>query len=256
VFFVVSFTDAFAGIFSPYYKYTGNTTLGKCFCPGVSVDQGIPLRDNIKCNHYRACKVVNFKMKTADGKKLNALIASCLLCMLLLIACSFDYGAGTGLENTRPDIVMENIEYVRVRGGDMLARFQAEHAVRWEEQMLMELKNLTFEQMEDHGETVNVEGAANVAAVQIDSGDISLWGGVRISIQSEDITINTTELEWKDKEKAIIGGEEEEVEVQRSDGTNFTGRGFSADVRSRTWSFSGEVNGSYVEKDEDEKEEG
>jgi LPS export ABC transporter protein LptC len=176
--------------------------------------------------------------------------ACCLISMYLLIACSFDYGAGTGLENTRPDIVMENIEYVRVRGGDMLARFQAEHAERWEELQIMELRNFTFEQMEDHGETVNVEGAAKAATVQIDTGDISLSGGVQISIESEDIVINTAELEWKDKEKTIKGGVEEEVDVKRSDGTTFIGKGFSADIRSRTWSFSGEVKGRYVEKDE------
>jgi LPS export ABC transporter protein LptC len=193
-------------------------------------------------------------METAAEKKQTtrlffALIVCCFLCDFLLAACSFDYGAGTGLENTRPDIVMENIEYVRVRGGDMLARFRADYAERWEEQQIMKLRNLTFEQMEDHGETVNVEGAAKTAAVLIDTGDISLSDGVRVSIESEDVIINTKELEWKDKEKTIMGGEEEEVDVQRSDGTSFTGIGFSADIRSRTWSFTGEVKGSYVEKD-------
>jgi len=201
-------------------------------------------------------------MKANNGIKQNfhslspsiiTLWACCLLYMLFSTACTFDYGAGTGMENTRPDIVMENIEYVRVRGGDMLARFQAEYAERWEEQQLMELKNLTFEQMEDHGETVNVEGAAKTAAVQIDTGDVSLSGGVRISIESEDIIINTAELEWKDKEKTIKGSEEAEVDVQRSDGTSFTGKGFSADIRSRTWAFTGEVKGSYVEKEEEEE---
>jgi LPS export ABC transporter protein LptC len=172
-----------------------------------------------------------------------------LLCTFIFMACSFDYGAGTGLEDTRPDIVMENIEYVRVRKGDMLARFQAEHAERWEERQLMELRNFTFEQMENHGETVNVEGAAKAATVQIDTGDISLSGGVLVSIESEDIIINTEELEWRDKEKAIKGGAEEEVDVKRSDGTSFTGKGFSANIRSRTWSFSGEVKGLFVEKD-------
>jgi LPS export ABC transporter protein LptC len=197
-------------------------------------------------------------MEAGTKKKQNTrlfftLIVCCLLCAFLLAACSFDYGAGTGLENTRPDIVMENIEYVRVRGGDILARFRAEYAERWEEQQIMRLRNLTFEQMEGHGETVNVEGAANVAEVQIDTGDISLSGGVRVGIESEDVVINTIELEWKDKEKTIKGGEEEEVDVQRSDGTSFTGIGFSADIRSRNWSFSGEVKGRYVEKDDKEK---
>jgi len=194
-------------------------------------------------------RTVNTSKKNEKSHSPIALWACCFLCTFLLVACSFDYGAGTGLENTRPDIVMENIEYVRVRGGDMLARFQAEHAERWEELQLMELRNFTFEQMEDRGKTVNVEGAAKAATVQISTGDISLSGGVHVSIESEDVIINTAELEWKDKEKIIKGGVEEEVDVKRSDGTSFVGRGFSADIRSRTWSFLGEVKGRYVEKD-------
>ena len=179
----------------------------------------------------------------------------CLFCVLLLAACSFDYGEGQGDMDEKPDIVMENIEYVRVRGGNVLARFQAEHAERWEERQTMELRNFTFEQMEDQGEKVNVEGNATTAKVQLDSGDISLSGGVWINIESEDITLSTEELEWKDKEKTIYCGVDDEVDVGRSDGTSFTGRGFSADIRSRTWVFTGEVKRTYVEKDEEEDEE-
>ena len=194
--------------------------------------------------------------KLNKDKKLAFFSAGLFLyCTLLLAACSFDYGAGQGSENERPDIVMENIEYVRVRGGDILARFRAEHAERWEERQLMELRDFSFEQMEDRGETVNVEGTAKMATVQLVSGDITFSDGVWVRIESEDITISTIGLEWKDKEKNLTGYEDVEVDVQRSDGTNFTGIGFSADIRSRTWNFSGEVKGTYLEEDEDEDEE-
>ena len=189
-----------------------------------------------------------------ERKSLYPFYAVCLLYALLLAACSFDYGDGENLEDSRPDIVMENIEYVRVRGGDILARFHAEYAERWEDRQTMELRNFTFEQMEDRGETVNVEGSAKAAAVHLDTGDITLSGGVLVSIESEDVVISTYGLEWKDREKTLTGGEEEEVDVLRSDGTSFTGRGLSADIRSRVWSFSGEVSGTYVEKDEEEDE--
>jgi len=182
----------------------------------------------------------------------NLLALSCLLCAFLLNACSFDYGAGDGSERGRPDIVMSNIEYTRVRGGDVLARFRGEHAERWEDAQIMRITNFTFEQMEDKGETVNVEGSAGAAEVQLESGDITLFGGVTIRIESEDVIINTDRIEWKDKEKTITGGEGERVEIRRSDGTSFTGMGVFADVRRRTWGFSGEVRGTYVEEDEEE----
>jgi len=171
---------------------------------------------------------------------------------LISVSCTFDYGEDKDGEKNRPDIVMENIEYVRVRKGDPLARFQAEHAERWEDRQTMELKYFSFEQMD--AETINAEGKAGAAVVQLGSGDISLKNGVRINVESEDVIITTAGLEWKDKEKILSGGELDEVEIERSDGTKFFGRGFSADARNRTWAFSGEVKGSYVEKEDEDEE--
>jgi len=190
--------------------------------------------------------------KERKNRFLFPLLFSFLLYAILLNACSFDYGAGDGSESKRPDIVMENIEYTRVRGGDLLARFRGEHAERWEDTQIMRITNFTFEQMEDKGETVNVEGSAGAAEVQLESGDITLFDGVIIRIESEDVIINTDRINWKDKEKTISGDEGEKVEIQRSDGTSFTGIGVFADIRSRTWRFSGGAEGTYVEEDEEE----
>ena len=176
-----------------------------------------------------------------------------LIIGLLLNACSFDYGDAES-EDEKADIVMEDIEYVRVRGGDPLARFQAEYAERWEERQTMELKDFTFEQLEDSGDTINAIGKAGAAVVQLESGDIVLSDGVRINIESEDIIIITSKLDWKDKEKLLFGDDEDEVDIERSDGTSFSGIGFSADIRNRTWVFLGEVKGTYAEDDEDEEE--
>lgn len=169
---------------------------------------------------------------------------------LLITACSFDYGAVSESDKNKPDIVMENLEYVRVRGGDPLVRFQAEYAERWEDRQAMELRNFSFEQLQDHGETINAQGRAGAASVQLNSGNISLKNGVSISVESEDITIQTSGLEWRDKEKTLSGAANAEVDIERSDGTSFSGIGFSADARNRTWTFTGEVKGSYVEKDD------
>lgn len=174
---------------------------------------------------------------------------------LVFTACSFDYGIDAESNKGKPDIIMENLEYVRVRKGDPLARIQAEHAERWEERQTMELRDFTFEQMNDNGNNVNADGRAGMAIMQLESGDISLKGGVRIRIDSEDVVISTAELEWQDKEKILSGGVEDEVDIERSDGTIFSGIGFYADARNRTWSFAGEVKGTYVEKDDEEEEE-
>ena len=183
----------------------------------------------------------------------GGILCSLLSLSLLFAACTFDYGQAGESDKTKPDIVMENIEYVRVRGGDPQARFLAEYGERWEDRRTMELKNFTFEQMEDHGETVNAEGRAGAAVVQLGSGDISLSGGVRIRVDSEDVIIHTSGLEWKDKEKILSGRPNDEVDIERSDGTSFSGVGFKADARNRTWDFTGAVKGLYVEKEEEKE---
>jgi LPS export ABC transporter protein LptC len=173
--------------------------------------------------------------------------------LLFFSACSFDYGQQGSADNSQPDIVMENVEYVRVRSGDPQARFQAEHAERYEGRKLMELRNFSFEQFGGHGEEVNALGRAGSASVEIDSGDIRMTGGVRIEVESEDIAIETRQLEWKDKARTLSAGTNEAVNVYQSNGTVFTGVGFHADARSRTWEFSGGVSGTYIHED-DEKE--
>ena len=174
-----------------------------------------------------------------------------LFLVTLMAACSFDYGSGSDSENTKPDIVMVNLEYVRVRGGDPLVRFQAEYAERWENNHTMLLREFSFEQLENYGQTVNAEGRAGAATVELNSGNVDLNGGVFISVESEDITIGTSELQWKDEERLLSGGVENEVMIHRSDGTNLSGLGFSVDARNWTWSFSGEVRGTYIDEDEE-----
>ena len=174
--------------------------------------------------------------------------------VLLLSACSFDYGDGSEAGPDKPDIIMKNIEYVRVRGGDPLVRFRADYVERWEDRQIMELRDFSFEHLENSGEKINAEGRAGSASARLDTGNVSLRDGVRINIESEDMIIKTGRLECRDRERLVFGAEEAEVEIERTDGTSFTGRGFSMDIRNRTWAFTGEVSGIYVETDDEEEQ--
>ena len=176
--------------------------------------------------------------------------------ILLLASCSFDYGEQATGENVLPDIVMENVDYIRMRSADPQARFQAERVERYEERRIMELLNFSFEQFSNRGEEVNASGRAGSALVEIDSGDIRLENGVRIDVDSEDLAIETTRLEWKDKARSLNGGPRETVSIYQENGTSFTGIGFYANARRRTWEFAGSVSGTYVHDDDDDKKTG
>ncbi|GHT66956.1 hypothetical protein FACS1894110_11550 [Spirochaetia bacterium] len=170
---------------------------------------------------------------------------------LIISACSFDYGDTSSVESDIPDIVMGDVEYVRVRGGDPQVRFRAELAERYENRQVMELRNFSFEQFDHHGAEVNAMGHAGTAHVELESGNVNLRDGVSIAVDSEDMTIETGKLDWQDKERILSGGTEDEVKILRENGTSFNGRGFTANTRNRTWEFAGEVGGTYIHDDED-----
>jgi len=188
-------------------------------------------------------------------KKLSFLLLIAHFSLLPFLACSFDYGSSSGADKSQPDIVMDDVEYVRMRSLDPQARLQAERVERYEERRIMELRNFSFEQFGNHGEEINASGRAGSALFEIDSGDIHMDNGVRIDVDSEDIAIETSRLEWKDKERTLTGGENEEVHVYQDNGTSFTGIGFQSNARSRTWSFNETVDGTFVSDDEEEEEE-
>jgi LPS export ABC transporter protein LptC len=197
-------------------------------------------------------------METITGKKkfypfLFSLFS--VLCSLFSVNCSFDYGSTGGGDKSLPDIAMDDVEYVRVRSLDPQARLQAERVERYEERRIMELRNFSFEQFGGHGEDINASGRAGSASFEIDSGNSHMENGVRIDVDSEEIAIETSRLEWKDKDRTLTGGTSEEVHVYQENGTSFSGIGFQANARSRTWSFTDTVSGTYIYDDEEEEEE-
>jgi hypothetical protein len=120
----------------------------------------------------------------------------------------------------------------------------------------MELRKLTFKQFETHGEELNAEGSAGAASVALDSGDVQLRGGVHIEVETEDIIIETEQLDWNDKERILSAGETNHVGMKRSDGTDFSGQGFTANIRNRTWGFASGIQGAYIwEATDDEPDE-
>jgi hypothetical protein len=149
---------------------------------------------------------------------------------------------------------MEDLEYARVRKGTLIARLQAELAERYEKRHRMELKNYSFEQYNTTNEEIDATGSGGSASIELNTSNINMFDGVEISVDTEDLALATERLDWDDGGKMLKGGETDTVKVEQSNGTNFDGIGFSADVRSRSWAFSSRASGTYVHDDEEEEE--
>jgi lipopolysaccharide assembly outer membrane protein LptD (OstA) len=122
----------------------------------------------------------------------------------------------------------------------------------------MELDAFSFEQfaLDDgpEGFVMDAKGIAGRAKVELDTGNFTMENGVLIDARSEDISIETQSVSWEDKEHVLKAPGD--VSITRSDGTELSGYGFSADIRRRTWEFEKDVKGTVVEKDNDTEDTG
>jgi LPS export ABC transporter protein LptC len=173
---------------------------------------------------------------------------------VLAAACSFDYSLPPENSSDDPAVIMNDMEYVRMENSRPVVRLRSKEARRYEEKHIMELDDFSFEQYDAAPETggeipaVNVRGAGSSAKIQTDSGDLVMSGGVSVDVASEDISLFTENISWKDAERLLSAPEE--VTITRQDGTRLSGQNFFADTRRREWRFEGALSGDIVEADE------
>jgi LPS export ABC transporter protein LptC len=178
---------------------------------------------------------------------------------LFIPACSFDYDTAAEDSGNDPDVIMKDVEYVRMENALPMVRIHSKEARRYETKHAMEMDGFSFEQYNptpaENSEIpdINVWGTGGSVQIETDSGNLTMAGGVSIDVKSEDISLNTESLFWEDEERLISAPGE--VTVTRSDGTKLSGRNLYADTRGRQWRFEGAVSGDVVEEDEDEETE-
>ncbi|MDR1306416.1 MAG: LPS export ABC transporter periplasmic protein LptC [Treponema sp.] len=187
-----------------------------------------------------------------DFPALPSLLVTFLL-TVFFAACSFDYGNDVE-ENNDPSMILTKTEYVRMRNGNPEARLGAEEVRQYEAKHSWELDGVSFEQFnaapEGYGKIpdLNARGKAAAARLETDTGNFSLSGGVVLEVLSEGIVMETTEVFWQDQDRFLSAPGQ--LNIVRDDGTTMTGRGFSADIRRRTFEFESAAEGVVVDEED------
>jgi len=166
----------------------------------------------------------------------------------LLIACSFDYSAMSETEHDKPDLIMQDVDYVRVTDGSISLHMQADQVERYEKKRLMQVQNIRFEQFSKDSTEPDVLGTAGIAQFWTATSDAQFADGVRIVIQSEDLSVEAKSLQWNNSQKKLFGPQDDQVLLKKANGSVLVGKSFSADGRSRSWQFEGAVSGTYQEE--------
>jgi LPS export ABC transporter protein LptC len=187
----------------------------------------------------------------------TALPLACAVMLPLICACTFDYDLPADDKAlSEPDVVMKDVEYVRMVNAQPLVRLKADEVRRYEKKHAMELDNFSFEQFNaapsagEQAPEVNVLGSGRFASVQTDTGNLVL-NNVYVDVKSEEISLNTESLAWNDKERLLTAPGE--VTITRPNGTKLSGRSLSADIRRRSWQFEADILGNIVEDNDPAK---
>lgn len=167
-----------------------------------------------------------------------------------LLSCSFNYDFFQKNEDD-PNLVMENVEYVRIKNGNPEILVQAKEIRHNEAKHIIEIDNFSFNQYNSAPEGqeaisgINARGKADYARLKTNTGDIEMAGDVIIVVASEDFTMETSKISWEDNDRKLYAPGT--VIIKQSNGTTLKGTGFSADARNRCWEFASAVEGLVVE---------
>jgi len=103
---------------------------------------------------------------------------------MVLLSCSFDYGLMEEGESDQPDLVMQDVDYVRVTDGSIAFHMQADRIDHFENNHLFQVQNIRFEQFSEGVTEPDSVGAAGFAQFWTTTQDAVFAEGVRIMIPS------------------------------------------------------------------------
>lgn len=170
-----------------------------------------------------------------------------LLAILVSLSCSLDYDEiefAEKLGDNIPDNVIENFSYTSINDGKIVFRLYAQKAETYSQKNETILQNVVFrEYNSDKG--IATEGKAEKGIIHTDSDDAELSGSLIIYSSENEAEISAEYLYWNDLEKSLSGTDNGKVKLIKESGTQISGTGFKADMKTKRIDFKYNVEGIY-----------
>ena len=164
-----------------------------------------------------------------------------------LVACSFDYTAGTAdaLLAEVPDTVLHNVTHVVVRDGAIIAEIASTRLENFASDQRAVLTDVAYREFDREGNLTN-HGRADRAIIHTETDDAEVSGTIQLRSETEEATLSAGALVWDDDARTLTSPAQDAVELKRDDGSQVAGRGLEIFVRRRTVRFGGNVSGTIV----------
>ncbi len=171
-----------------------------------------------------------------------------LLVSFFILSCSIDYGDTTlpdkMLEDT-PDNILRSFLYTESSGGHKTFSIYAAKAEIYNTREQTVLEDVVFRQFDSNGSLIT-EGRADKGVIFTENDNAEMSGNLRIYSSVQEAELDTSYLYWNNKDKTLTGKQDKSITIRRDSGTVITGKDFSADMRTKTYSLGRGVHGEYV----------
>ena len=167
----------------------------------------------------------------------------------MLSACSLRYEQQTSMEDKIPEFLFENVSFERYLSGQKSFLLEAQVLEQYKRTNESYGKNVSFYNWNEDGE-VETTGSCDMLGIDPASNIYLLFNNVFVQDIPNELEIKGQHLKWNGNTEQLTTDSLEKVYIKHKDLT-LEGSGFSASGISKTFSFTGQVNGVYEDKKED-----
>ena len=181
-------------------------------------------------------------------RNLSLLCVFSLLSAVLFSSCRFDYEEtimAEDLSDEVPQTILINFSQVMVKNSVPTFYIEAAESSTFEKKKETLFKSVSFKEFDKDGEVVT-SGSADNARMYNETESVELWGNLDFYSKREDASLTGEYLFWDNEKSTLTGKSDDQISIVESGGSEISGKGFSADSKTKSISFSSDVSGSWV----------
>ncbi len=184
-------------------------------------------------------------------KRLNRI--SSIILIFLTTSCSLKYSESVNVEDKVPEFIFEDTQLIRYEADQPTIEVHAERLEQYKNSSESYAQDIQFKAYDKEG-NLTTEGSCGLLSADTSSKRYGLYDNITVNNLEEKMKFSAESLYWNATTEQLISGRGDMVKVEKDDIT-IRGAGFSSSGISKEFSFTGNVVGNIVTKDEAEETE-
>ena len=166
--------------------------------------------------------------------------------VVLLFGCSLKYGTTYQDESNVPEFIFTDATFTKYEDDAKKLNLSASVLEQYSEGNSMYAKDVSFQLLKKDG-TIETEGSCGLLAANSDEEQYTLFDGITIKNQEEDLLVSADTLHWNGKSEQLTSSRNDMVSIKKGK-TELHGSGFSASAVSKKFSFTGVITGNFSDE--------